>query len=344
MQRSPLGKLHRAAEWLQKRWTAKAAILMYHRITEAEFDPWGLCVTPQHFAEHLNVIQQQAHPISLQDLVKAHQSGNIPDRAVVITFDDGYADNLYHAKPLLEQHQIPATVFVTTGYLGQEREFWWDELERLLLTPGQLPEQLHLEINGSHHQWQLNGARHYSQQDYQNDRHRLAWEGEPGSRLALYFSIWQRLQPLPVVEQQNAIEQIRNWAGQDQSARATHRPLTPEEVCRLDQGNWVKVGAHTVHHLSLAAQTVEVQRQEIQQSKVELEKLLNRPVNHFAYPFGDYGTDTPKVSQGLGLDCACSTVETTVWRHSDRFQLPRFAIGNWTGAEFAKRLSRWFYG
>lgn len=53
-----LGKLHRAAEWLQKRFTSRALILMYHRVADVDLDPWSLCVTPQHFAEHLEVLQK----------------------------------------------------------------------------------------------------------------------------------------------------------------------------------------------------------------------------------------------------------------------------------------------
>jgi peptidoglycan/xylan/chitin deacetylase (PgdA/CDA1 family) len=81
---------------------------------------------------------------------------------VVITFDDGYADNLHNAKPLLERYDIPATVFVTTGHIGHEREFWGDELDRLLLQPSTLPELLGLSINGSPYQWELGEVAHYT--------------------------------------------------------------------------------------------------------------------------------------------------------------------------------------
>ena len=69
----------------------------------------------------------------------AVSGGDVPSAGVVVTFDDGYADNFHNAKPLLERYEIPATVFVTTGYLQDQREFWWDELERILLQPGTLP-------------------------------------------------------------------------------------------------------------------------------------------------------------------------------------------------------------
>ncbi|MCB0181434.1 MAG: polysaccharide deacetylase family protein [Anaerolineae bacterium] len=78
-----------------------------------------MAVSPCHFAEQLEIIRQLGQPLSLHQLVEAHKSGEVPHRAVVITFDDGYKNNLYNAKPLLEQFNIPATVFVTSDYVDQ---------------------------------------------------------------------------------------------------------------------------------------------------------------------------------------------------------------------------------
>ena len=75
---------------------------MYHRVIEKDVDPWSLSVTPTNFAEHLMVLKRHAFPIPLKQLVKAHLDHDIPDRGTVVTFDDGYANNLFNAKPLLE--------------------------------------------------------------------------------------------------------------------------------------------------------------------------------------------------------------------------------------------------
>src|SRR3984885_13350842 len=106
--------LHRWRTRLQK----KTMILVYHRVAEANVDPWALGVTPVHFAQHLQVLNTIANPVSLRDLVNAKSDRALPPRPVCITFDDGYADNLYAAKGALEAHRAPATVFVTTGYVG----------------------------------------------------------------------------------------------------------------------------------------------------------------------------------------------------------------------------------
>lgn len=70
-------KLHQANEKIQKKFCSQGLILMYHRIGEEDIDPWSLRVTPQHFAEHLQVLQQHTNPVSLNKLAQAHQEGNI---------------------------------------------------------------------------------------------------------------------------------------------------------------------------------------------------------------------------------------------------------------------------
>jgi peptidoglycan/xylan/chitin deacetylase (PgdA/CDA1 family) len=111
--------------------SATAAILLYHRIVAAPSDPWRMAVEPGHFAQHLELLSSHFHVLSLADLVASIGEKAIAPGALAITFDDGYRDNLLTAKPLLERHGAPATVFVTTGYMNLGRDFWWDKLERL---------------------------------------------------------------------------------------------------------------------------------------------------------------------------------------------------------------------
>lgn len=336
-------KLQRTVRRVQKRLaSSKGLILMYHRVTEVNIDPWSICVTPENFAEQLEVLQKYAHPISLQELAQAHRDDKIPHRAVAITFDDGYADNLHYAKPLLELYDIPATVFVSTGYIGKEYEFWWDELEQLLLQPGKLAEKLSLNISGSLCQWELGQAANCTEQDYQSDRTSKAWDANPGSRMSFYYSIWQQLLPLPEGERRKTLDQILVWANAEPVTRHNYRSLLSEELSLLGQGELVEIGAHTVTHPFLSAQSTELQRYEVRQSKAALEEMIDRPVTSFSYPFGNYSAETVELVQSAGFDCACSTVQDLVWRQSNSFQLPRFAVENWNGAEFAKHLSRWF--
>lgn len=109
-------------------------ILMYHRIADLESDLWKLAVTPEHFSEHLELLRRSFGVIALRKLVENLRAETLKPNSIVITFDDGYRDNLHTAKPLLESAGLPATVFVASGYVDSERDFWWDELEQLLQT------------------------------------------------------------------------------------------------------------------------------------------------------------------------------------------------------------------
>ena len=109
------------------------AILLYHRVAESPPDPFGLCVSPRHFDEHLAIVARRRRPMPLPALVAAARAGEAPADAIAITFDDGYRDNLDTALPLLERHGIPATFLIASGQVGARRGFWWDELERAVL-------------------------------------------------------------------------------------------------------------------------------------------------------------------------------------------------------------------
>lgn len=117
--------LRLAVSWLASRYKGGALILGYHRVATAERDPYRLCVRPQYFEEQLAVLQRVAQPLSLAELYCALGDNRLPRRAVALTFDDGYADFLHEALPLLNSYQIPATVFVVSGCLGGS--FWWEE-------------------------------------------------------------------------------------------------------------------------------------------------------------------------------------------------------------------------
>lgn len=317
------GKLKRIAKRVRNRIAPGGLILMYHRVTEIEFDPWKLCVSPSYFAEHLQVLQKLGCAVRLQQLNQTLKNGKRPHRQVVITFDDGYTDNLYNAKPLLEKYEIPATIFLTTGYMQQEREFWSDELERILLQPGTLPEVLSLNINGTSYEWKLDATA--------ND-----------SGYSLYYSLYELLYPLPARERSHLLDQLLLWANKEPELRLTHRMMTMKELSSLQPGNIIEIGGHTVTHPFLATISPEQQLHEIQENKIQLEEIFGQTIESFAYPHGNYNSETSEIVRQAGFTCACTTNANIVGKNSDRFQLPRFAVENWNGEEFAKQLSKWF--
>jgi peptidoglycan/xylan/chitin deacetylase (PgdA/CDA1 family) len=102
-------------------------IFFYHRVEKVNDDPHLLSVDPKNFEKQLLYLQDNFKIIRLMELVKNLKDGKLIRGSAVITFDDGYVDNLTNALPILEKLKIPATVFVTAGKIGSSGPFYWDE-------------------------------------------------------------------------------------------------------------------------------------------------------------------------------------------------------------------------
>src|SRR3989344_3435593 len=144
-----LKKIYFEARYFAKRIRpTRPIILMYHRVADDKNDPHLLCVSPENFRKHLKIFKQKKNIIPLSKILDK----NIPKNSVAITFDDGYADNLHTALPILKEFNAPATIFITAGVLG--KRFPWDEdiSSGQALTENELkkiPESSLIEI-GSH--------------------------------------------------------------------------------------------------------------------------------------------------------------------------------------------------
>lgn len=339
------GRVRLIGRRIQNRFSPGTVVLLYHRVGEFDQDPLQLAVSRKHFEEHLQVVSNTGQPTSLSELTNAMRSHHVPHNGIVVTFDDGAADNLHNAKPLLERYDIPATVFVATEYSKGLREFWWDELERLFLTPRELPEKLSLKLNGKAHEWKIAPTGSFPADGF-ND-----WDvvcaTTPTSRHAVYRDLTALLREVSTEERFDQIAKLQNWAGCESLPRETHRALTPDEILELAKDGSVEIGAHTVNHPPLSMIPVSDQIREIEESKLELEKILDRPVTSFAYPYGtkdDYTRDSVNAVKAAGFVCACSNYTGVVQPQTNLFELPRFVVRDWEGEEFERRLRGWFRG
>jgi peptidoglycan/xylan/chitin deacetylase (PgdA/CDA1 family) len=323
-----LKSLRLSARWLRSRLGGHALILGYHRIAEVAQDPYGICVAPRNFAEQLKVLSQTARVLGLQELVEALKVGAMPERAVVITFDDGYAETFYNAMPLLETYQVPATVFVVGGNLS--REFWWDALERMVYSMPGLLEKCHLSVNGKKFEWEARGSEEdkFSGNDSRDKRRLL---------LLLYHF----LMSLTNMERDEAMTRLWAWSGSDALAQPICSALSAEEILDLADSGLMEVGSHTMAHPVLAELFLEDQKREIRGSKDELERLLKREVRCFSYPHGSVSEETLKIVENAGFGCACASHNDVVRRGSNPFCLPRFWVPDWDGRRFSRWINTW---
>lgn len=322
----------------------KALILLYHRVSEQSSDPQLLCVTPDHFAEHMQILRQHYHPLSLQDLRKRRALNFWPQGSAVVTFDDGYADNFLTAQKVLEKNDVPATMFVTSGMLDTHKEFWWDEVERILFGESDLPQHLNLVIENKEYSWKLDSPIQESIP--------LKWDVslnvKPNLRQQAYLDVMRLLHGMDVKTREYALTELRAWAkaGSDWG-REGHFAVTSDLLRTFDKKGIIEIGAHTVNHPLLASISLTSQKEEIQGGKTALEEVLGYPVDSFAYPFGehgDYSEETVKLVQEAGFKCACSNFPGRVNSLRDPYQLPRFVVRDWDGETFTRQLEAWFHG
>jgi peptidoglycan/xylan/chitin deacetylase (PgdA/CDA1 family) len=340
-----MGRIEKAVRLLGNRLRSSVVILLYHRVASLVTDPYVLAVTPEHFAQHLDVLRKRYCVISLKELLDAIDQKRLPRNAVVITFDDGYADNFHNAKPLLESHNVSATMFIATGSIDMNREFWWDELEQILLRPGVLPDVLQLKNSGQVQTWRLRKGGEFSESDFeQNASWNLASPTDPSDRHVVLRGMWRLLHSVVPEKRSDFLNQLRSWAGTDGRARPTHPLMTRNELRELESST-VEIGAHTVNHPSLACLPKEHQHREISESKDYLEKCLGHKVTAFSYPFGsasDFSEDTIELVRQNGFVCACTNQRGIVRSKPELYRLPRVLVPDMDGQKFAHQIKRYF--
>lgn len=301
-------------------------VLTYHRVTDSVDDSHGIAVPAARFAEHVEAFAGRYELMTASDLMRRLSEGApLPRRGLCITIDDGYSDALSAALPVLSQHGVPATVFVCSGFIDEPREFWWDELERLVVHSRALPRRIDLAAG------QTRFVRELPAEASVSSPSALA------ARSDLSRDLTSLLEPLSNEEREAVLSRLRELTGQTRLVRSERRPLNAAELERLARSGLVEIGAHTVNHVRLGSRRLPEQRDEIERSKRRLEEMTGAPVVTFSYPHGtpgSYSRATERLVREAGFVGAVTTRLGTrlpwgsVSRGSDRFALPRTATAD----------------
>ncbi len=308
-------RINRLAEIL----SPHGVVLAYHQVGRQSPDPLHVSVPEKLFASQMEELRRSWNPVTLDEMVGGLAQGNLPRRSVAVTFDDGYAGVLFGALPALERWKIPATVFISSGYLDGKKEFWWDELQRIV---------------------------------WESKREPAEWKGLPeDARMRFYLGMPREdafgilhyaLRAFPPDEIRAEMDRIcREARCRPAAPRPDVRPLTARECSRLAANGLISIGAHTVRHAWLAALKDTSQKTEMADSRHALEKLLGRPVRALSYPYGSRESETTvtlRLARELGFNYACANVKAAVHGGSDRYWIPRVTPGDAGGREFSRRL------
>jgi len=295
---------------------APVLVLCYHRVTRVAGDANAIVVSPERFRAQLAYLKAHYPILRFEE---SWQGVRRP--SVVVTFDDGYADNLSEALPILDELGVPATFFVSTGELGGG-EFWWDALERQVTGPGRQPGTLTLEFAGASQSWP---------------------SATKDERQALFRTLHNRCLGSDPASRQEILRQVAAWAGDCDSSPEVNRQLTVPELRQLAAHPDVTIGAHSVSHQRLAGLTVEEQRREIAGSGLLLAQLLGREVRVFSYPFGqadDFDDTSVDLCREAGYVKAAAAFPGEAHRWTDPFRIPRHFVYDWDLDRFRYKLKR----
>ncbi len=298
---------------LASMYRGQATSLLYHRvlpgpmlaIPAGAFEPHlCLCVAASRFEEQMHELQRRGGCIGLPQAVTELKIGCLRPGTVTVTFDDGYRDNLKLALPILERYGIPATIFVTTGFVDRSAVLWWDELEALVRGSQRLAFE------------------------WQGQRFDLVPDGTV-AQWRVFNTLVELFRPLTPKAQAQLLERLR--ASSSVCFSYDSEILDWQELRELDNHPLVTIAAHTVNHPVLAQVNGELAAQEIGQSRQRLEQQLGHPVPYFAYPFGGPSETGPRemaMCDEQGFEFALTT-RIGHWHSGHRnhpFALPRIMV------------------
>jgi peptidoglycan/xylan/chitin deacetylase (PgdA/CDA1 family) len=290
----------------------KLMILIYHRVLAAPDVMRPDEVDAARFRSQMAVLARFFNPLPLPEALQRLQQQQLPPRAISISFDDGYADNLLHALPILQRYRLPASFFITSGCLNGGR--LWNDTVIEALRQCRRP---YLDLRAQ-------GLARYPLGTYQQ-------------RAQLAQQLLTTLKHRPPDQRAAACADIASQSGELPSDLM----LSLGQLRQLHQAK-MHIGGHTVSHPILTSLSAAAAQREIVDNKRQLEQWLQTPIDWFAYPNGKQPHDftdqhCAQVKQA-GFSAALTTHAGAADAASDAWQLPRFTPWAKTQAGFLGQL------
>lgn len=301
------------ASYTRTKRATETTILTFHGLCKGAGDPaildWSLHLPVDVFQSICSLLSADYHVISLTDLVEARTNHlPLPENSVVLTFDDGYASNFELAYPILRKYHLPATIFVTTGFLDGEDMLWF---QRVDLALGRTQK--------ASVDWNINGKKLH-----------LSFENREARQQAL-VRLMPELKELPDTDLLSEIGRLEQVLEVPAPCPATMpepmRPMTWNMLRAMSNSGLVECGGHTHTHPILSRCDSLAMRAEIKTSHKRIaEETGIRPAS-FSYPNGlaeDYTLETLQMVREAGFRCACTMVSGRIDDGTSLFQLPRY--------------------
>jgi peptidoglycan/xylan/chitin deacetylase (PgdA/CDA1 family) len=259
-------------------------VLGWHNVESTWLFPARPGAGTRGLERQLRFLRRSTNVVDLRQALTSLATGRpLPARAVAITFDDGYRDQLELASPMLERLGLPATFFLIPGVLSRTVRPWWELIA-----------------------WAFTRAT----------REVIAWEGTtvalrtPAERRAGLLAVIERLKRHPGAAREAAIEELTSTLAPAGDPSDDQMFLDWDGARRLVRGR-LTVASHTFHHGILSQEDEPAQRRDLLLSRQQLERELGVPVDLLAYPngrLGDYDQTTMAAARQAGYTHAITTM------------------------------------
>ncbi len=291
----------------------RLSILIYHRVLEKTDPLFPGTVDADRFRWQMELVNSYFNVLPLSTAAKLLSTNQLPDRSICITFDDGYADNVEVALPILKSLNLPATFFIATGFLDGGR-MWNDTVIETIR-------------NINTNSVDLN--------DMSLGRYDIA---TIAGKQACIDSIIVKIKHLS----QNERQELADKLAEKFSVELPHNLMMSSDQVRELHAAGMEIGGHTVSHPILATLNQDRAKEEITKGKVILEKIIGEDIKLFAYPNGkpeiDYLPEHVEIVRNSGFDAAVSTAVGLSDKYTDPYTLRRFTPWDKTPGKFLLRL------
>lgn len=300
----------------------KLIVLAYHRIMEFDenfpFDIELISARPQQFEKQIKHISKYYSPITIEELCECHRTkSKIPDRSVLITFDDGFYDNYEYAFPVLKKYNVPATIFVSTDYIDSNTTFWFDKLAYLVLNKD-------LVISESNLLYDI----------VKNKTH--------NSRRCILEQCLELIKQVPDSTRINSLNDLyesNQDALNDMPYKEYSSTLSSENILEMNN-SVISFGSHTKSHPILTQLNESEKLKEMTGSKNTLEQLLKTRIDTIAYPVGTesaYNKSVINNSIKAGYELGFTYVHgVNNWPLDQSFTIKRLHVEQYTSSQFFK--------
>ncbi|WP_445766385.1 polysaccharide deacetylase family protein [Rheinheimera sp.] len=263
----------------------RLSIFVYHGVWAKDDVCRDEAIQVEQFDWQMRLLSRVFNIIPLQQAVEAMKTGTLPKRAVVLTFDDGYENNLSVALPVLQKYQVPATFFITACAV-QQGIMWNDLVKEAVYRCGKPV----VDLSGL-------GLGQVS-------------IASANDKTQLVERLLEQLKALRLTQQQHAVALICQQTGVQPNRRLM---LTEQQLKQFANTPGVTVGCHTYSHPMLSVCSQDEVLADLQASKAYLQSITGAPVDYFAYPYGKYGQHFFAEHVNLVVQSGFKAAVTTDW-------------------------------